>query len=157
MDEVLAAVSDGTSILHKLAPQLSRHLLFPLIEFEAGQADEQGDQEKAKKILTGKIKMLESTNMTDYVAGLYTELHGGSPPAGFTKKRQEVLTQLERFEQDTALITELLTREDVVGGLRSDKVANLEFLKKEHDVSRSPRWSSASLKSFWKLICVPSR
>ena len=127
--------SSGTqSILPKLAPHLSPHLLFPLVEFEAGQAEEQGDEAKAKKLLAAKINLLENTNMTDYIAGLYTDLHGGSPPASFAKKRQEVLLQLDKYEKDTELIRELLTREDVVGGLRSDKVANLEFLKKEHGV-----------------------
>jgi translation initiation factor 3 subunit E len=136
MDEVLAAVPED-SILPKLAAQLSRHLLFPLIEFEAGKAEEKGDDETAKKILNGKIKLLESTNMADYVANLYCELNGVSePPQEYAKKRTEVLTQMEKFEQDVAKISELLTRDDVVGGLRSDKVANLEFLKKEHDVSR---------------------
>jgi translation initiation factor 3 subunit E len=136
MEDIAAALADGLSILPKLAPQLSRHLLFPLIEFEAGQAEERGEDDKARMILGGKIKMLESTNMADYVANLFTELHGGEPPAEFTKKRQEVLTQLEKFEQDTEKLSDLLTREDVVGGLRSDKVANLEFLKKEHEVSQ---------------------
>lgn len=144
MEEVVAAVADGPSILPKLAPQLSRHLLFPLIEFEEGQADEQGDAERARRILAGKIKMLEDTNMTDYVAGLHAELHGDKEtPPEYARKRQEVLTQLEKFEQATALISELLERDDVVGGLRSDKVANLEFLKKEHGV----RYPSERLRS----------
>jgi len=135
MEDIYAAL-DGENILPKLASQLSRHLLFPLIEFEAGKADEKGDDEKARKILAGKIKLLEDTNMADYVAELYTQLNDvAEAPAEYTKKRNEVIAQLEKFEQDTARISELLTREDVVGQLRSDKVANLEFLKKDHDVS----------------------
>ncbi|KAE9568948.1 Eukaryotic translation initiation factor 3 subunit E [Colletotrichum fructicola] len=135
MEEVYAAL-DGESILPKLASQLSRHLVFPLIEFEAGRAEEKGDDDKARKILAGKIKLLEDTNMADYVAQLYQDLNGGSePPAEYTKKRNEVIAQLEKYEADTAKISELLTREDVVGALRSDKVANLEFLKKDHDVT----------------------
>lgn len=136
MEQVLAAVADGPSILPKLAPQLSRHLLFPLVEFEQGQAEERRDDERARQILAGKIEMLESTNMADYVATLYTQLYGvKEAPEEFTKRRQQVITQLETFEDSTSKISELLTREDVVGGLRSDKVANLEFLRKEHDVS----------------------
>jgi len=112
------------SILTKMAPHLSRHLLFPLMEFEQAPT-------------AAKIKLLEDTNMTDYVASLYGEIEGAKPPASLATKRQHVLQQLDKFEKDTALIRELLTMEDVVGSLRSDKLANLEFLKKEHGVSFS--------------------
>ena len=143
MEDVLKAVSaDGSSIMPKLAPHLSRHLLFPLIQFEGDKAEESGDEQKAKQILSGKIKLLEDTNMTDYVASLYCELHGvADPPAEYTKKRQEVLAQLEKYEQATAKIADLLTQDEVVNGLRSDKVANLEFLKNQHGVG-PPRRSS---------------
>lgn len=135
MEDIYAAL-DGESILPKLASQLSRHLLFPLIEFEASRAEDNGDGDKARQILDGKIKLLEDTNMADYVAELYKEANNVSEaPAEYTKKRNDVIAQLERFEQDTARITDLLTREDVVGQLRSDKVANLEYLRKEHEVS----------------------
>jgi translation initiation factor 3 subunit E len=74
--------------------------------------------------------------MTDYVASLYCGIEGvEEPPKEFATKRQEVLDRLELFNQESAKITDLLGREDVVKSLRSDKVANLEFLKKEHDVS----------------------
>ena len=137
MEEVLNAVSaDGSSIMPLVAPHLSRHLLFPLIQFEGDNAAEKGDDAKAKIILSGKIKLLEDTNMTDYVATMYCELHGTEdPPAEYNKKRQEVLAQLEKYEQDTAKIADLLTQDEVVNGLRSDKVANLEFLKNQHGVS----------------------
>jgi translation initiation factor 3 subunit E len=73
--------------------------------------------------------------MTDYVATLYCELEGvNEPPKDFATKRQEVLDKLETYAQESEKITDLLGREDVVTSLRSDKVANLEFLKKEHDV-----------------------
>lgn len=134
MEDILKAV-DGSSILPNLAPHLSRHLLFPLIQFEGDQAEEKGDAELAKKILSGKIKLLEDTNMTDYVATLYCDLHGvADPPAEYTKKRQDVLSQLEKYETATEKIANLLTQDEVVNGLRSDKVANLEFLKNDHGV-----------------------
>jgi translation initiation factor 3 subunit E len=137
MEDVVKAVSsEGTSLLPKLAPHLSRHLLFPLIQFEGDVAEEKGEADKAKQILSGKIKLLEDTNMTDYVATLYCDLHGvAEPPAEYTKKRQDVLAELDKYEQATAKIADLLTQDEVVNGLRSDKVANLDFLKKEHGVS----------------------
>lgn len=134
MEEILKSVDDS-SIMPKLAPHLSRHLLFPLIQFEGEQAEEAGQDAKANKIAEGKIKLLEDTNMTDYVAQLYCDLHGTQdPPAEYNKKRQEVVAQMEQHEQSTEKIAELLTQDEVINGLRSDKVANLEFLKKEHGV-----------------------
>ncbi|KAJ6785125.1 hypothetical protein PWT90_07945 [Aphanocladium album] len=137
MEDVLKAVSaDGSSIMPNLAPHLSRHLLFPLIQFEGEKADEKGDVETFNKILSGKIKLLEDTNMTDYVANMYCELHGvQEPPAEYIKKREEVVAQLQKYEQATATIADLLTQDEVVNGLRSDKVANLEFLKNQHGVT----------------------
>lgn len=137
MEEVVSAASaDGLSIMPKMAPHLSRHLLFPLIQFEGEKAEEKGDDEMARQLLSGKIKLLEDTNMTDYVATLYCDFHGVTePPAEYIKKRQDVLSQLEKYEQATAKISDLLTQDEVVNGLRSDKVANLEFLKNQHGVS----------------------
>ncbi|PNP44513.1 eukaryotic translation initiation factor 3 subunit E [Trichoderma gamsii] len=137
MEDILKALpADGASVMANVAPHLSRHLLFPLIQFEGDQAEEKGDSELAKKILSGKIKLLEDTNMTDYVATLYQDLHGVSePPAEYTKKRQDVLTQLDKYEKETEQIANLLTQDEVVNGLRSDKVANLEFLKNQHGVT----------------------
>lgn len=136
MEELLKAIQADGSLMPLIAPHLSRHLLFPLIQFEGEKAEEREDDALAKQILTGKIKLLEDTNMTDYVASMYCELHGVSePPAEYNRKRQEVLSELEKYEQATAKIADLLTQDEVVNGLRSDKVANLEFLKNQHGVS----------------------
>lgn len=135
-DLIKTVAANGSSIMPQLAPHLSRHLLFPLIQFEGDQAEEKGEEENAKKILSGKIKLLEDTNMTDYVASMYCELHGTQdPPAEYTKKREDVLAQLAKHEQATAKIADLLSQDEVVNGLRSDKIANLEFLKTQHGVS----------------------
>src|SRR6185312_7976568 len=58
------------------------------------------------------------------------------PPAEFADKRQKVLARMHQFEDDTAKIVDLLHNDDVIANLRSDKVANLEFLKKEHGVTQ---------------------
>lgn len=136
MEDILKATSTDGSIIPQVAPHLSRHLLFPVVEFEENKADKSGDEAKLRQVLSGKIKLLEDTNMTDYVAALYCELHGvEDPPEEYTRKRQDVLLQLEKHQQATEQIANLLTQDEVVNGLRSDKVANLEFLKKDHGVS----------------------
>jgi hypothetical protein len=121
-------------LLPKLLPHLDRHLIFPLLQFVADQEDE-----PSSETTKAKYELLKTTNMTDYVASLYCEIEGlEEPPAQFAKKRQEVLDRLEQYEQESAKITDLLSREDVITNLRSDKVANLEYLKKEHEVFYAP-------------------
>jgi len=143
--------SDGASspadygLLPKLAPHLDRHMIFPLLEFSLNQlVDEKTgrvtDEKKAREITQAKFALLKKTNMTDYVADLYCELQGlDQPPVEYADRKQKVFSQLEKFDQETGKITELLDREDVVNNLRSDKVANLEFLKKDHDVRSKTR------------------
>lgn len=122
-------VAKESDLLPKLIQHLDRHLIFPLLQFVGDQDEEPAETTKAK------YELLKKTNMTDYVATLYCELEGVSePPKEFATKRQEVLDKLETYAQESEKITDLLGREDVVTSLRSDKVANLEFLKKEHDV-----------------------
>jgi len=128
-------VAKEHDLLPKLVTHLDRHLIFPLLQFVADQEDE-----PSQAITNAKYELLKKTNMTDYVATLYCDMNGvDEAPKEFAAKRQEVLDRLELFNQESEKITDLLGREDVVTGLRSDKVANLEFLKKEHDVC-SPSW-----------------
>lgn len=128
-------------LLPSIVARLDRHLIFPLLEFSASQLDEDDDgnvkdEEKARVITKAKYELLNKTNMTDYVANLLCELEGlDQPPAEFGAKRQKVISQLDKYEQDTEKLRDLLGREDVVSNLRSDKVANLEFLKKDHEVT----------------------
>lgn len=122
-------------LLPSLVGHLDRHLVFPLLDFTEGQIPEDDDA-KALEITKAKYELLKTTNMIDFVGKLKADLEGlDEPPAEFNEKRQNVLSRLEQFEQETSKITDLLQREEVVNNLRSDKVANLEFLKKEHDVS----------------------
>ncbi|CAP61882.1 uncharacterized protein PODANS_5_2170 [Podospora anserina S mat+] len=140
MASTTASGGSEYDLLNKLAPNLDRHMIFPLLEFSASQlVDEDGqvrDEAKARQITQAKFALTKRTNMTDYVANLYCELEGlDEAPAEYTERKKQVFSQLEKYEQQTAKITELLERDDVVNALRSDKVANLEFLKREHDVT----------------------
>ncbi|KAK4167018.1 eIF3 subunit 6 N terminal domain-containing protein [Cladorrhinum sp. PSN259] len=128
-------------LLLKLAPHLDRHMIFPLLEFSASQLvdEETGDvkdAQKAREITQAKYALTKKTNMTDYVANLYCELQGlKEPPVEYSDRRQKVFSQLEKYEQETAKLSELLERDDVVEKLRADKVQNLEYLKRDHDVT----------------------
>ena len=127
-------VATENDLLPKLITHLDRHLIFPLLQF-AEQEDEQPEE-----ITRAKYELLKKTNMTDYVATLYCEMHGTEEaPREFAVKRQEVLDRLELFGQESEKIVELLQTEEVITNLRSDKVANLEYLKKEHGVCLKTR------------------
>ncbi|KAL8345358.1 hypothetical protein RB601_005411 [Gaeumannomyces tritici] len=128
-------------LLPKLVSHLDRHLIFPLLDFSSNQCydeetNETKDAEKALEITKAKYELLKKTNMTDYVANLYCELQGiGEPPAEFADKRQKVIARLQQYEESVNKLRDLLDNEEVTGNLRSDKVANLEYLKKEHEVT----------------------
>jgi translation initiation factor 3 subunit E len=127
--------SDATDIveqydlLPKMIPYLDKHLLYPLVA-DRSQGEDDKDNMKLRFVL------LKDTNMTDYVADLDTQIKGLSEkPAEYTKKREEVLKKRDVFEEETATIRGLLEDADVVGNLRSDKVANLAYLKEQHNVT----------------------
>jgi hypothetical protein len=116
-------------LLPKMIPYLDKHLLYPLVA-DRSQGDDDKDNMKLRFVL------LKDTNMTDYVADLDAQIKGLSEkPAEYTKKREEVLKKRDVFEEETATIRGLLEDADVVGNLRSDKVANLAYLKEQHNVT----------------------
>lgn len=117
-------------LLPKLIPHLDRHLVFPLLEFISSQ-----EGESAEETTKAKYELLKETNMTDYIANLWQEIHHTDEiPEQFVKKREEVLQRLQLYMEETSKITELLENPDVVNSLRSDKVANLQYLKDQHGV-----------------------
>ncbi|KAF2085332.1 eukaryotic translation initiation factor 3, subunit 6 [Saccharata proteae CBS 121410] len=118
-------------LLPKMIPNLDRHLVFPLIQFAAGPEEEQ-TQEHLKL----KLQLLKPTNMTDYVGRLDAEINGlEEPQAEYSQKREEVLKKRDQHEDETSKILSLLDDESVVNNLRSDKVANLNYLKENHGVT----------------------
>ncbi|KAI9731974.1 MAG: eukaryotic translation initiation factor 3 subunit E [Cirrosporium novae-zelandiae] len=118
-------------LLPQLIPYLDRHLVFPLLEFASQQESEDADV-----ILKAKYELLKQTNMTDYVANLWKDIHDtDETPEEFTNKREEVLHKLQVYMEESSKITELLQDDNVVGSLRSDKLANLKFLEEQHGIT----------------------
>ena len=123
-------IAEEHNLLSKIIPHFDRHLIFPLLEFLSNQDED--DQE----ILKTKYELLKQTNMTDYVASLWQQIHGKEEvPEEFVKKREDVLQRLQLFSEETNQIDELLNDESVVSNLRSDKVANLKFLEQQHGMT----------------------
>lgn len=119
-------VADQYDYLPKMIPYLDRHLVYPLIN----------DMDPSPEITRMKFELLKETNMTDYVADLDAELRGKSDrPKEYEEKRERVLQKRAELEEETAKLRSLLEDQDVVSNLRSDKVANLNYLKENHGVT----------------------
>ncbi|KAF2743659.1 eukaryotic translation initiation factor 3, subunit 6 [Sporormia fimetaria CBS 119925] len=124
-------VADQYNLLPKLMPNLDRHLLYPLLNF---QADEDAEQpvEQTKVLL----QLLQPTHMVDFVGDLYKRIHGlDDVPEEYKQRREEVLKKRDQLEEATRKISDLLDDENVVNNLRSDKVQNLQYLKENHGVT----------------------
>lgn len=130
----MAATTNGANgdiatehdLLPKMIPFLDRHMVFPLLN----------DLEDSQDIQKLKFELLKPTNMTDFVAGLEQELKGLSePPAEYQKKREEVISTGKKLEEETDKLRSVFEDADVVSNLRSDKVANLNYLKENHGVT----------------------
>ncbi|OCK99550.1 eukaryotic translation initiation factor-like protein 3 subunit E [Cenococcum geophilum 1.58] len=118
-------------LLPKLIPNLDRHLIYPLLNFGTNEDEEQPLE--TKKML---LELLKPTNMTDFVGQLYQDIYDlDEAPAEYVKKREEVLKRRDQLEEETSKISGLLDDEAVVNNLRSDKVANLSYLKENHGVT----------------------
>ena len=88
-------------LIPKLIPNLDVHLIFPLLEFAAGLAEEDGDDDKVEVVQKAKYELLKGSNMTDYVAGLYCDIHGlDKPPVEFAKQREKVLAKMAQFDNE---------------------------------------------------------
>lgn len=126
-------VAKEYSILPQLIPHLDRHLVFPLLQFLEDQSE---DEEPSTEQLKLKFELLKQTNMTDFVGDLYAQINGlDERPQEYVSKREEVLKKRDQYQEETTKIQDLLADETVVSNLRSDKVANLTYLKDNHNVT----------------------
>lgn len=112
--------------LPKMIPYLDRHLIFPLLN----------DMDESDEVVQLKFQLLKETNMTDYVADLDASIRGLSErPKKYEEKREKVLQKRAQLEEETEKLRNLLGDESVINNLRSDKVANLNYLKESHGVT----------------------
>ncbi|KAF2666566.1 eukaryotic translation initiation factor-like protein 3 subunit E [Microthyrium microscopicum] len=128
----MAAKPDGLElesqydVLPKMIPFLDRHLIYPIV----------ADFEPSDELTKFKFELLKETNMTDFVGGLDQEIRGLSEPSkDYDKKREDVLKKRAQLEDSTSKIRDLLGDSEVIQNLRSDKVANLNYLKETHGVT----------------------
>jgi translation initiation factor 3 subunit E len=89
----------------------------------------------SKDLTQAKYDLLRPTNMTDYTANLWKEIHDSDDvPTEFAQKREQVLETLQKLEEDSQKVLSVLEDQEVVAALRQDKLQNLQYLKEHHGV-----------------------
>lgn len=114
----------------KVAPQLDRHLVFPLLEF-LQERQLYNDEE----ILKAKIELLSETNMVDYAMDIHKSLyHTDQVPQEMVDRRVEVVVRLKSLEESAAPLITFLQNAALVQELRPDKQYNIQMLSERHQI-----------------------
>ncbi|KAG8367866.1 hypothetical protein BUALT_Bualt16G0117100 [Buddleja alternifolia] len=114
----------------RIAPQLDRHLVFPLLEFlqDRGLYPEED-------ILKAKIELLNNTNMVDYAMDIHKSLYRSDDvPPEMVERRVEVVGRLKALEEAAAPLVTFLQNPNAVQELRADKQYNLQMLKDRYQI-----------------------
>ncbi|KAJ8756239.1 hypothetical protein K2173_025051 [Erythroxylum novogranatense] len=113
-----------------LAPNLDRHLVFPLLEFLQERQFYPDEQ-----ILKSKIQLLNNTNMVDYAMDIHKSLyHTDDVPQDMVERRLEVVSRLKALEEAAAPLVAFLQNGNAVQELRSDKQYNLQMLRDRYQI-----------------------
>lgn len=114
----------------KIAPNLDRHLVFPLLEFTQERELYPNDQ-----ILKAKIELLNNTNMVDYAMDIHKSLyHTDEVPQDMVERRAEVVARLKSLEEAAAPLVTFLQDPNAVQELRGDKQYNLQMLNERYQI-----------------------
>ncbi|KAG6383782.1 hypothetical protein SASPL_156449 [Salvia splendens] len=114
----------------RIAPNLDRHLVFPLLEFlqERGLYPEED-------ILKAKIELLNHTNMVDYAMDIHKSLYRSDDvPQDMIDRRAEVVGRLKVLEDGAAPLIGFLQNPQAVQELRADKQYNLQMLNERYQI-----------------------
>ncbi|KAL4572737.1 hypothetical protein LXL04_019520 [Taraxacum kok-saghyz] len=114
----------------RIAPNLDRHLVFPLLEFTQERELYPNDQ-----ILKAKIELLNNTNMVDYAMDIHKSLyHTDDVPQDMVDRRVEVVARLKSLEEAAAPLVTFLQNPSAVQELRADKQYNLQMLNDRYQI-----------------------
>jgi len=114
----------------KVAPQLDRHLVFPLLEF-LQERQLYNDEE----ILKAKIELLSETNMVDYAMDIHKSLyHTDQVPQEMVDRRVDVVARLKSLEESAAPLITFLQNAALVQELRPDKQYNIQMLSERYQI-----------------------
>ncbi|OVA12388.1 Proteasome component (PCI) domain [Macleaya cordata] len=111
-------------LTQRIAHNLDRHLVFPLLEFLQERQLHPDDQ-----ILKAKIELLSKTNMVDYAMDIHKSLyHTEEVPQDMIDRRAEVVGRLKSLEESADPLISFLQNPNMVQELRPDKQYNLQML-----------------------------
>ncbi|EXB39089.1 Eukaryotic translation initiation factor 3 subunit E [Morus notabilis] len=114
----------------RIAPNLDRHLVFPLLEFLQERQLYPDEQ-----ILKSKIELLNKTNMVDYAMDIHKSLyHTEDVPQDMVERRVEVVAKLKALEDAAAPLVTFLQNPAAVQELRADKQYNLHMLNERYQI-----------------------
>ncbi|KAC9722383.1 hypothetical protein E3N88_45345 [Mikania micrantha] len=114
----------------RIAPNLDRHLVFPLLEFTQERELYPNDQ-----ILKAKIELLNNTNMVDYAMDIHKSLyHTEDVPQDMVDRRVEVVARLKSLEEAAAPLVTFLQNPNAIQELRADKQYNLQMLNERYQI-----------------------
>ncbi|XP_067012368.1 eukaryotic translation initiation factor 3 subunit E [Anabrus simplex] len=121
---------DLTSVM---VQYLDRHLVFPLLEFlSAKQIYDENE------LLHGKLEILSKTNMLDYAIDIRKQLYPTEDvPESLKERRVQVVSQLQKLQQDVEPIVALLADEEVMktmGTMRDPKTL-FNYLLNEYKIT----------------------
>lgn len=114
----------------RIAPNLDRHLVFPLLEFLQERQLHPDEQ-----ILKAKIELLNKTNMVDYAMDIHKNLyHTEDVPQDMIERRVEVVARLKSLEEAAAPLVSFLQNPNAVQELRGDRLSNLQMLHDRYKI-----------------------
>ncbi|KAH7557266.1 hypothetical protein JRO89_XS11G0091500 [Xanthoceras sorbifolium] len=117
-------------LTQRIAPQLDRHLVFPLLEFLQERTLYPDEQ-----ILKSKIELLNKTNMVDYAMDIHKSLyHTEDVPQDMVERRAEVVARLKSLEEAAAPLVSFLQNASAVQELRADRQYNLQMLNDRYQI-----------------------
>ncbi|KAK9127577.1 hypothetical protein Syun_016374 [Stephania yunnanensis] len=114
----------------RIAPNLDRHLVFPLLEFL-----QERQLYKDDDILKAKIELLSKTNMVDYAMDIHKSLYQTEDvPQDMVDRRVEVVARLKSLEELAAPLISFLQNPSLINELRTDKQYNLQMLHDRYQI-----------------------
>uniref|UniRef100_A0A199UAX8 Eukaryotic translation initiation factor 3 subunit E N-terminal domain-containing protein n=1 Tax=Manihot esculenta TaxID=3983 RepID=A0A199UAX8_MANES len=99
----------------RIAPNLDRHLVFPLLEFI-----QERQLYLEEHIFKSKIELLSKTNMVDYAMDIHKSLyHTEDVPQDMIERRAEVVARLKALEEGAAPLVACLQNAKARAGVAS--------------------------------------
>ncbi|KAL9260687.1 Eukaryotic translation initiation factor 3 subunit E-like protein [Drosera capensis] len=113
-----------------MAPNMDRHLVFPLLEFL-----QERELYSEEELLQAKIELLNDTNMVDYAMDIHKSLyHTEDVPQEMVERRAEVLARLKALDESALPLVTFLQNPNAFQELRADKMYNLQMLSDRYQI-----------------------